>query len=104
MPCTYKALNFACNGRGYLTLGLMEETPYPCPTCNTSAYLEKCHRAARDRPTGGEACMCCGPGLTYDAIWATAVKTARECNRDVADETIKRLSATHRREAVFRAD
>jgi hypothetical protein len=98
MSCTFKALEFACNGSGYLTLGSSAATPYPCPSCNTISYLEKSHRAARDRQRESVACLCCGPGLSYDAIWSTAVKTARACNRNVADETIERLKNTRHRQ------
>jgi hypothetical protein len=91
MPCTFKALEFACNGNGYLALESLAATAYPCPNCNTIAYLEKSFRASRDRQRETAACVCCGPGLSYDAIWSMAVKTARACSRGIADETIERL-------------
>ncbi|MEH2470645.1 hypothetical protein V1281_000113 [Nitrobacteraceae bacterium AZCC 2161] len=63
MPCTFKALEFACNGNGYLALESLAATAYPCPNCNTIAYLEKSFRASRDRQRETAACVCCGPGF-----------------------------------------
>jgi hypothetical protein len=104
MSCGYTALNFVCNGSGYLTLGLQADTDYPCPGCNTKTYLEKSYRAAEDRRKDDKTCLCCGPGLSYDAIWSTAVKTAYACNPDVTEATIELFSAAHRRPTNFRAD
>lgn len=103
MSCDYTALNFACNGDGYLTLGAGAATGYPCPRCNTAIYLEKCYRAAQARQSDNATCICCGPGLSFDSIWSTAIQAARACNPEVAEAAIRDL-VRHGQKTRFRAD
>jgi hypothetical protein len=106
LPCDYQNLGFACDGAGYLRLGQQTVNQWPCPKCNTSAFLEKSFRAARDRQPGDVArdvdCPCCGPGLSYDEVWSSAIKVARECNPQAATVALFRLSRPH--QGQFKAE
>jgi hypothetical protein len=95
LPCDYQNLGFACDGSGYLRLGQQITGEWPCPNCNTAAFLEKSFRAAQDRRPKQLACPCCGPGLSYDEVWSSALKVARECNPQAATVALRRLSHPH---------
>ena len=102
LTCEYQKLGFTCDGSGYLGLGQQTMKQWPCPKCNTAAFLEKSFRAAKDRLPKDFACPCCGPGLSYDEIWSSAVKAARECNPMATTVALFRLSRTHK--GQFRAE
>jgi hypothetical protein len=102
LSCDYQNLGFACDGAGYLHLGQQVVNEWPCPKCNTAAFLEKSFRAAKDRLPTDVACPCCGPGLNYDEVWSSAIKVARECNPAATTATLFRLSRTH--QGQFKAE
>jgi hypothetical protein len=104
LSCDYRNLGFACDGAGYLRLGQQIVKEWPCPKCNTAAFLEKSFRAAKDRlPKDKDlACPCCGPGLSYDEIWTSALKAARECNPRATNTVLFRLSRSH--QGSFKAE
>jgi hypothetical protein len=102
LSCDYQSLGFACDGSGFLRLGEQAVSEWPCPKCNTTAFLEKSFRAAKDRLPKDVACPCCGPGLSYDEVWSSALKVARECNLRAATNALFRLSRTH--QAPFKAE
>jgi hypothetical protein len=100
--CGYENLGFACDGAGYLRLGAQDMKQWPCPNCNTAAFLQKSFRAAKDRQPKNAACFCCGPGLSYDEVWSSALKVARACNAKAADAALFQLSRNHA--GPFRAE
>jgi hypothetical protein len=102
LSCDYQNLGFACDGSEYLRLGQQVVSEWPCPKCNTAAFLEKSFRAAKDRLPKDVACPCCGPGLSYDEIWSSALKAARECNPRATSTALFRLSRNH--EGRFKAE
>jgi hypothetical protein len=102
LSCAYENLGFACDGDGYLRLGEQILKEWPCPRCNTAAFLEKSFRAAKDRLPKDAACPCCGPGLSYDEVWSSALKVARECNPKAAAAALFRLSRAH--QSQFKAE
>jgi hypothetical protein len=95
LPCEYQNLGFMCDGAGYLRLGEQNTKEWPCPKCNTATFLDKSLRAAKDREPRAVSCPCCGPGLTYDHVWSSAVKVARECNWKATEAVLSRLSRSH---------
>jgi hypothetical protein len=102
LPCDYQNLGFACDGAGYLRLGEQIMKEWPCPKCNTAAFLEKSFRAAKDRLPKDVVCPCCGPGLSYDEVWSSAMKVARECNPEATTVALLGLSRPH--QGQFKAE
>jgi hypothetical protein len=102
LSCDYENLGFACDGDGYLRLGAQHTRQWPCPKCNTAAFLQKSFRAANERLTSMAPCICCGPGLSHDEVWSSAIKVARACNPAAADAALLELALSHVR--AFRAE
>jgi hypothetical protein len=102
LSCDYKNLGFACDSDGYLRLGAQNAKQWPCPNCNTAAFLQKSFRAANERLPNKALCICCGPGLSYDEVLSSAIKIARACNPTAADAALLELSPSHVRS--FRAE
>jgi hypothetical protein len=94
MLCDYLNLGFACDGDGFLRLGEQIMKQWPCPKCNTAAFLEKSFRAAKDRRKD-LSCPCCGPGLSDDEVWSNALKVANECNPKATTSTLFKLARMH---------
>jgi hypothetical protein len=99
--CDYLNLGFACDGAGYLRLGEQIMKQWPCPKCNTFAFLEKSFRAAKDRRKD-MTCPCCGPGLSYDEVLSSAIKVAHECNPKATTTALFKLSRVH--QSQFKAE
>lgn len=95
MSCGYKNLSFECDNGGYLRLGAQRARQWPCPNCNTAAFLQKSFRAANERVPSQAICICCGPGLSYDEVWSSAIKVARACNPAAADAALLKLPLSH---------
>jgi hypothetical protein len=95
LTCDYQNFGFACDGSGYLRLGQQIMKEWPCPKCNTATFLEKSFRAAKDRLPKDVDCPCCGPGLSYDEVWSSAIKVARYGNPRATTIALFKLSRAH---------
>jgi hypothetical protein len=98
--CSFETFGWTCGSTGYLGVeGAREATRavYPCPQCNTRAFLERAYVQVSKKRYVFTKCPCCGPGMPGEEIWNSAVETARECNPVVTDEVLMKLEATEAR-------
>jgi hypothetical protein len=78
-PCPYTRGEYSCGGAGYIW-DFGEETTdgqmFPCPHCNTLAYLQEAKETAEMVPAGWNA----GIPYTGVSLWMAALEHAMQWN------------------------
>lgn len=81
-----------CRGDGYLwdadDDGFdPDDHTYPCPQCNTEAYLLQAKEQAETCPCGND----CGYSYTGESIWLGAVQSAESANLEAAKAILTKI-------------
>jgi hypothetical protein len=66
---------------GFLTRDTyVSSTDYPCPKCNTEAFLLKAKRVAESKRPTSLSCPCCDQAGSPADYWLSALRTAQQYN------------------------
>lgn len=91
MPCSVQINAWQCQN-GFLTQNMDESTTnYPCPKCNTEAFLLNAKKVAESKRLTSPGCPCCDQRGSPADYWLSALRSAQQYNTQTLGTILSRL-------------